>query len=195
MMKKGEWEAYDGYICVSTWLITGIVLFLFRVGFEFFKSRAIGGEFGDYSDMSVPGVIIIALFLGFGVGFILAAILSVILDSIDFNWKMNVKRRAVRTKEVVQKLPVVSKISGYYTEGFISVDSYTKYEVKVKLGEGVYHTFHGIENYAAVKEGGLAAVKVRLYFDNEGDVFYVKVLELIGGLENNENTAAELSLE
>lgn len=113
-------------------------------------------------------------------GFILA-LLWVLLASALSDWLdlwLNVKRKTIETREEIRSFPVVARFANYsnpYTESFA---------VKIKLGEGTYHTFEDLEDYAATKEGDMVKVKVKLYIDAEGDAFYVKPLSIVRECES-----------
>ena len=174
MLKKGEWRFCELYC----WLITTFLLSIYPVIRVFMR----------FIDEVLLALIVSLLIIVF---FSIVALISIPIGK-QISWYVNVERKTADTKIVIQNLPVVAKIGGYYTEGFIAVGSYTKFEVKIELDEGTYYTFNGIENYATVKEGDLAKVEVKLYYDDEGDIFYIEPLKLVGGCDN-ETTKESIS--
>ena len=162
MMIKGKEIEYSAIItlilAIVVWVYPAIRFFMFIC----FCNGKFSGFFLVLMTILLLAFILIALWV------LLAFMLS---DRLD--WWLNVKRHTVETREEIRSFPVVARFASYsnpYTESFA---------VKIKLGEGTYHTFEDIEDYATTKEGDMVKVKVRLYIDAEGDAFYVEPLSIV----------------
>ena len=91
-------------------------------------------------------------------------------EEIDFY--LNVGWRSIRTEEAVQSY-------------LVAVHDGHSESVKFKMDEDVYYKLRDTKSYTLTKEGEMAKVLVRLYIDQEGDIIYIKPLQVIGEISTD----------
>ena len=111
-------------------------------------------------------------------------------------WYLNITKKTKSISRDVVDCPVVVRFASYRAEGCVNVHTETDFDVTVKFGEGEYFTFHHIEDYiAAVKEGEIAKIHCKFYYDANDEVLFIEPLKIIGGFCPEETTGLKATKE
>ncbi len=189
MMIKGRWKNVClGSFVKASFIIACVPVLGFIVGFIKNYDSFLGADFAltmsVFTIWESMGIAVLLMLIHF----IVLAVVYISDTNEKINWHFNVKRRTVEEQREIRLVPVVARFAGYEATGWLGfTDSFESFSVKVQIDD-YFYTFSGVKEYAAAKEGEMIEVKVKLYIDADGDVFYIKPLGIV---KSNETIIAK----